>query len=285
MRRFSLVEFSVKRPWAGMAAVALLTLAFAAQFPAIRIDTNPKNMLPETSEVRLWIGEVEKTFGLYEDMLALGIRNENGIVNPGTLEKIERITGEILKIKGVSARDVTGLTTIDNVTAEGETLRVSPLMPSLPKTETENENIRKTLFGNPLFLDRIISKDGRMTAVYIPLEKGANAKAIADSIRAIAAKEQGNEEYYIAGDPVARDTFGSEMFKLMGLFSPASGIIMFIVVYIMFRSVPLAMCMMGAAMISIVWSMGLLIGLGFPVHIMSSMAPVFLMAIATDSIH
>jgi hypothetical protein len=31
--------------------------------------------------------------------------------------------------------------------------------------------------------------------------------------------------------------------------------------------------------------MGLLIALGFPVHIMSSMAPVFLMAIATDSIH
>jgi predicted RND superfamily exporter protein len=31
--------------------------------------------------------------------------------------------------------------------------------------------------------------------------------------------------------------------------------------------------------------MGLGIGLGFPVHIMSSMAPVFLMAIATDSIH
>jgi hypothetical protein len=39
------------------------------------------------------------------------------------------------------------------------------------------------------------------------------------------------------------------------------------------------------AMISIVWSMGLLIGLGYPIHIMSSMAPVFLMAIATDSMH
>jgi len=38
-------------------------------------------------------------------------------------------------------------------------------------------------------------------------------------------------------------------------------------------------------MAAIIWSMGLLIGLGFPVHIMSSMAPVFLMAIATDSIH
>lgn len=285
MKKFSLVKFSVTRPWAVMAAVALVTIAFAAQFPGIRIDTNPKNMLPETSEVRLWIGEVEKTFGLHEDMLALGIRNENGIVNPETLEKIERVSGEILKIKGVLARDVVGLTTIDNVSADGDTLTVRPLMQSAPKTSAEIEGLRKMLFENPLFLDRIISRDGRMTAVYIPLEKGANAKAVADALREIAAKEKGNEEYYVAGDPVARDTFGSEMFKLMGLFSPASGMIMFIAVYIMFRSVPLAMCMMGAAMISIVWSMGLLIGLGFPVHIMSSMAPVFLMAIATDSIH
>jgi predicted RND superfamily exporter protein len=38
-------------------------------------------------------------------------------------------------------------------------------------------------------------------------------------------------------------------------------------------------------MISIIWAMGLFTGLGFPVHIMSSMSPVFLMAIATDTVH
>ncbi len=43
--------------------------------------------------------------------------------------------------------------------------------------------------------------------------------------------------------------------------------------------------MMGVAMAAIIISMGSLIGAGYPVHIMSSMAPVFLMAIATDSIH
>src|SRR4030043_1061017 len=53
----------------------------------------------------------------------------------------------------------------------------------------------------------------------------------------------------------------------------------------MFRDLFLSITLMMDAMMSIVWSMGLLIALGFPVHIMSSMAPVFLMAIATDSIH
>jgi predicted RND superfamily exporter protein len=75
------------------------------------------------------------------------------------------------------------------------------------------------------------------------------------------------------------------MFKLMAVFAPIAGMIMLFVRYLMFRDLFLSITLMMDAMISIVWSMGLLIGLGFPIHIMSSMAPVFLMAIATDSIH
>ncbi|MBI3067938.1 MAG: MMPL family transporter [Betaproteobacteria bacterium] len=119
----------------------------------------------------------------------------------------------------------------------------------------------------------------------MPLEKGANGKEVADRIREIVGAQAGGERYYIAGDPVARDTFGAEMFKLMGIFSPIAGMIMFAAIYYMFRNLALAGTMMLVAMAAIIWSMGLLVGLGFPVHIMSSMAPVFLMAIATDSIH
>ncbi|MEW6674928.1 MAG: MMPL family transporter [Nitrospirota bacterium] len=141
------------------------------------------------------------------------------------------------------------------------------------------------LFENLLFINRIVSKDGKTTAIYVPLEKGANGKEIADRIREIVKKEKGDEKYHIAGDPVARDTFGAVMFKLMGIFSPIAGMIMFIAIYLMFRNLSLSISMMMVAMISIIWSMGLLIALGFPIHIMSSMSPVFLMAIATDSIH
>ncbi|MHB8173839.1 MAG: efflux RND transporter permease subunit [Nitrospirota bacterium] len=109
--------------------------------------------------------------------------------------------------------------------------------------------------------------------------------AIADEIRGIVKKEKGEERFYVAGDPVARDTFGAEMFKLMAIFAPIAGMVMLLIRYLMFRDLFLSVTLMMDAMISIVWSMGLLIGLGFPIHIMSSMAPVFLMAIATDSMH
>ncbi len=284
MKKFSLVEFSVGRPRLVVAIAVLITLGFLAQFPKIRTDTNPKNMLPPTSEVRVWNDEVEKTFGLYEDMIVVGIANEGGILNEGTLGKIVRITDEALRIKGVAARDVNSFSTITNVTAEAGVLRIAPLMAE-PPAGPGLENLRKNLFENPLFVNRIISGDGKTTAVYIPLEKGANGKEIADRLRDIVNREGGPEKYYITGDPVARDTFGSEMFKLMGIFSPISGMVMFAAACIMFRSFLFPVFIMAPAMIIIIWSMGLLIGMGFPIHIMSSMSPVFLMAIATDSIH
>ena len=285
MKRQSLVEFSVSHPRWVVALTIMLTLAALTQFPKARTDTNPKNMLPATSDVRVFNDEVEKTFSLYEDMIALGVVHEAGILNRETLEKIDRITGEILKLKGVAARDLSSFTTIDNVTVEDGTLKVSALMPEVPKTEAELVRLRKDLFDNPLFINRIISADGKTAAIHVPLEKGANGKVVADKIREIVSKERGGERYYVAGDPVARDTFGSEMFKLMAIFAPIAGLVMFAARYLMFGDLFLSITLMMDAMITIVWSMGLLIGLGFPIHIMSSMAPVFLMAIATDSIH
>lgn len=296
MRKFSLVEFSVNHPKLVVVLSIIITLAFMTQFPKMKTDTNPKHMLPDTSDVRVWNDEVDKTFALYEDMIVLGIVNEKDILNKETLGKVKRITDEILKIKGVASRDVNSFPTITNVTAEKGMLRVAPLMTEVPKTDKEVEHLRKMLLENSLFINRIISKDGKTTAIYVPLEKGANGKEVADKIREIVnpvretfsngvKKEKGDEKYYIAGDPVARDTFGSDMFRLMAIFAPIAGMVMLLVRYLMFRDLFLSVALMMDAMMSIVWSMGLLIALGFPIHIMSSMAPVFLMAIATDSIH
>ena len=285
MTKFSLVEFSIRRPKLVFLLTGLLTLLFLTQLPKIRTDTNPKHMLPDTSDVRVWNDAVDKTFALYEDTIVVGIENDAGVLNKDTLGRIARITDAMLGLDGVASRDVNGFTTITNVTAEAGTLKVGPLMPAAPETDAEVADLRKALFGNPLFINRVISQDGKTTAIYVPLEKGANGAEIAGKIREIVAKEKGLERYYIAGDPVARDTFGAEMFKLMAIFSPIAGAIMFAAIQFMFRNLALSAAMMGVSMVAIVWSMGLLIGVGFPVHIMSSMAPVFLMAIATDSIH
>jgi uncharacterized membrane protein YdfJ with MMPL/SSD domain len=103
-----LVEFSIRRPRAVLVLALGLTVAFAAQLPKMRADTDPKNMLPITSPVRQYNDQVEGWFGLHADVIVLGIRRDDGIFAPDTLARIYRITEDILKLPGVVARDVIG---------------------------------------------------------------------------------------------------------------------------------------------------------------------------------
>ncbi|PJC49044.1 MAG: RND transporter, partial [Candidatus Omnitrophica bacterium CG_4_9_14_0_2_um_filter_42_8] len=95
-----------------------------------------------------------------------------------------------------------------------------------------------------------------------------------------------NQKYYIAGLPIAEDTFGHEMFVQMGITAPMAGFFIMLLLFLIFRK-PIALIPpMLDAMLSVIWTMGLLIGMGFTVHIMSSMIPIFLMPIALlDDIH
>ena len=280
-----LVQFSVDHPRLVVGLTLALTLLFAAQLPKIKTDTDPKNMLPITSPVRQYNDQVEGWFALHPDVIVLGIQSDEGIFTPGTLRRIETITGAILKMPGVIAPDVIGLPTVDDVTSEGDTLRAQSLLAEIPATPEQMAAFRQRLLANPLLVPRLVSIDGKMTAIYIPIEKKANGKQIADRIQQLVSREQGPEKFYLAGDPVARDTFGAEMFRQMALFSPLAGVVMVIVLFLMFRNWTLVFANMAVAMVSIIWSMGLFVWLGISIHIMASMSPVFLMAISTDTVH
>jgi len=277
--------FSVEHPRLIIFLTLLVTCLFLWQFPKIKIDTDPKHMLPTTSPVRVYNDEVDRLFSLHADTIVLGVSNKEGIINTDTLKKIAFITQAILKIKGVITQDVLSLSTVNDVMVKEDSLQVRPLLDKIPETKDELEIMRKVLYENPLLVERFISKDSKTTAIYIPVEPAANGKAVADLVRTIVEEVGPPEEYYLAGDPIARDTFGAQMFMQMGLFSPVSGMVMCIALFFMFRNYALVFTNMGVAMISILWSFGLLIGMGFPVHIMSSMMPVFLMAISTDTVH
>src|SRR3990167_4769211 len=262
MKLERLTRFVLDHPKHVIGATLVLTLLFAAQFPKIAIDTDPKHMLPATSPVRQYNDRVERDFALHPDVMVLGIVNLDGIFNPHTLKTIKELTRAIQEIPGVILRDVDSLTTVDNVSSINGELVVKPALGDIPQSDAELELLRKALLQNPLFVDRFISKDSKTAAIFIPIEPKANGKEIADKIRSLLPKEAGGDKFYIAGDPVARDTFGTEMFRQMAIFSPIAGIVMCIALWFMFRNVTVIVANMAVAMISIIWSMGGLIGLG-----------------------
>jgi len=272
--------------------VMLLAVAIAGwQFPSIQVDTDPENMLSADEPVRIAHHQLKRDFKL-SDLIVVGIideTNPNGVWRPEVLQHTERLSRAILKIEGVIKVDVMSLSTSDSIEAGGGLLDIHTIMPKAPTTQKEADRLKYQVLSSPLLAEKLASGDGQGLAIYVPIEDKMISYRVASEIEAMITditKGAGTEQYHIAGLPVAEDTFGHDMFLQMAVSAPLAGVVLMIMLWWFFRSGIFVAAPMIVAMVSVIVTMGALIGMGHTVHIMSSMIPIFLMPIAVvDSVH
>lgn len=284
--RQALTEFSIKRPWIVIAVAVAITAFFAMQFPNIKIDTDPENMLPTEEPVRVFYQDVKADFALY-DFIAVGVVAPDGAFTPDLLNRIYRITAEIEDIDGVITRDIMAPSTVDDIKqGAGGVLIVEPLMAGEIESQADAGYIFERIKDNPILRGKLASDDGKAIAIFVPIETKDISYRVAGQIKEITNRLGGNYTYHIAGLPVAQDSFGAEMFSQMAYSAPAAMIIILLLLFFFFRKLKIILAPMIVAMMSVIWAMGLLILTGNTVHIMSSMIPIFLIPISVlNSIH
>jgi predicted RND superfamily exporter protein len=285
----SVIRVATERPKAVYAVVVFLVLVMGALMTRIQIDTDPENMLSPDQVDRVFHNEVEERF-TYHDAIVLGIVNDthpDGIYNVDSLTALHSLSNSILKIDGVVSPDLASLARVDNIDQEGPgTIRFEWLMSEAPVTQVQALEVRDKVNRLPLLRDSLVSGDGKAATIYVPIESKDMSYAISRQIADEVSKLNSDDAYHITGLPVAEDTFGHDMFVQMGISAPLAGLMIFFLMLYFFRSAQLVIAPMLVAMATVIISMGLLIGLGFTVHIMSSMIPIFLMPIAVvDSVH
>jgi predicted RND superfamily exporter protein len=304
------VEFCADQYKTVTTVIIILTavIAFLAAAPSIlpktfsflhqiRIDTDPENMLPSDEPVRVFHNQMKKELSLY-DMVVVGIvnsKNQDGVFNPKTLANIYELTQyaktlhwqEDDKEVGVVEVDLIAPSTVDNIEQAGlGVVRFEWLMPQPPKTEEDAIAIRKKAERIPFLNGTLVSEDGKAICIYLPLTSKDLSYRVSSALKKKIATFNGSEKYHITGLPVAEDTFGVEMFKQMAISAPAAMAVIFLLMLIFFRKLVLIIAPMIIAIVSVILTMGILIIAGFPVHIMSSMIPIFIMPIAVlNSVH
>ena len=265
--------------------VAALTVFFALQFPKIKIDTDPKNMLSKDEHVRVYHEYMKEEFNL-NDMLVVGIYNDKGVFTPETIASVLAITDEIKELDGVIVDDILALGEVDDITSDDGVIRVHPLVETIPENRREGLELKFNIERNPILNNKLASPDGKLIGIYVPIEDNSLSYTLSRQIKEIAESRLKGADFYIAGLPVAEDTFGAEMFRQMAISAPLAGLIIGLLLLFFFRKLVIVVAPMVLAVVTIIWTMGLLIGTGNTVHIMSSMIPIFLFPIAVlNSIH
>ncbi|MFT5497554.1 MAG: putative RND superfamily exporter protein, partial [Kiritimatiellia bacterium] len=187
----------------------------------------------------------------------------------------------------IIAREIISPSVVDNIKqAERGQLKIEYLMEQAPTTREEARVIRDDAMNNPLYKGTLVSEDGKAVGLYLPITDKHFSHNVAGLVEALTADWPVEDQVHITGLPVAEDTFGIQMLIQMASSAPMAGLAIFILLWMFFRRLSLIIAPMIVAMVSVIVTMGLLIGLGFDVHIMSSMIAIFLMPIAVaDSVH
>jgi uncharacterized protein len=282
-----------------LAALPSIWPASASILSAVTVDTDPENMLRADEPVRILHRELKHKFDL-NDMLVVGVVNEvndDGVFNPETLKKVYEVTSFALTLhgaaigaeagEGVIGRDVIAPSTVDRIEpGEEGVISFSWLMRPTPETIEGAADVRRAAQRLPFLENTLVSGDGEAIAIYLPLTDKNLSYRVASQLEDKIASLGGPEEFHITGLPVAEDTFGVEMFIQMAISAPAAMLVIFLLMFLFFRKLTIILSPLILAMVSVIITMGTLVIFGHPVHIMSSMIPIFIMPIAVlDSVH
>jgi predicted RND superfamily exporter protein len=336
-----LSNISIRFPRLVLLLTLLLTVLFASQFPKVKFDNDPQNMLAADEPVRVFHNAVKERFALYDFVIA-GVINDkhpDGVFNVATLQRLHKLSQQLYSLQqspaglpqvvsgdnlsdplltldmtpdsrvrralnaafnhdpnrlfdeqgrsAIIATEIISPSFVDSLQqADLGALKLEYLMEKAPTTAEEARQIHDLALNNPLYRGTLAAEDGKAIAIYLPISSKTFSHNVANLIKTLTADWPAEDQVHVTGLPVAEDTFGVEMLVQMATSAPLAMVAIFLLMMLFFRRTSIIVAPLLVAVASVVCTMGLLIGLGFEVHIMSSMIAIFLMPIAVaDSVH
>lgn len=296
----AMIDWAINRSKIVAVLMVLVVIVAGAFLSKVVMDTDPENMLMKTEPARIFHNETKKAFELSE-IVVLGVVNEkgpDGVFTVETLGRIHELTefAKTLKwrnpddssgMEGVIEVDMVAPSLMDHMSQAGPgTISFEWLMSEPPTTREEALLVREKALSNPLLVGQMVSEDAKALCIYLPLTDKLLSYKVYTALQEKIAGLEGDEEWHITGLPVAEGAIGVEMFTQMGLGSMLSMAVIFALLFFFFRTVHMIVLPILIATVSIIVTMGAMIAAGYPVHILSSMLPIFLMSVSmVDTVH
>lgn len=272
------VDTSLRRPGRVLVAVALITVVLGALMVRVEIDTDPENMLSADDPARVVNDDLRATFGGAETIVA-GVFTDRGDVTGDQIGAVARVHDDLVGVDGVDSELLVSVRTAIGASPDGGTFDA---------VAADATALLDRIESDPILAGNVVSADRDALAVFIPLDSKSDAQPVTDEVNRLLDAEPAlaDLERHVAGLPLAQEAFGDQMFIQMAVFAPLAGLAIFALMLVFFRRLVLVVPAMLLALVAVITTMGLLIGTGNTLHIMSSMIPIFLMPIAIlDAIH
>jgi hydrophobe/amphiphile efflux-3 (HAE3) family protein len=156
-------------------------------------------------------------------------------------------------------------------------------METVPQTPQEIARLRKAVYANPIYINSIVSRDGKMALVIADFRSGKGFKGyrpIKEAVEQVLAGERDDSvRIYTGGISINLAWLEIYSERMKFLFFIALAIIMSIL-YLSFRSFQGMLIPVITALMSVIWGLGLMGMLNVPIDTFNATTPILIMAVA-----
>ncbi len=270
----------VSRPKIVIAATLAITIWLAAVMATrgVVFNGSPETLTRHDKELQFF-NEIRSTFG-DDRVIVVGLTTDD-VFTPDFIADLGRLTTRLAAVKGVT--DTLSLTNIKSVRRDDRGVVVEKLIPR-GATPEQLRQIRQEITADPLYVKHYISADGRTAAVNIflaPLDE-AESRATAGRVEEVVREVAGQYDNMVCGVPILDARGVRSMVRDMLVLSPIALILSFLVFLVAFRSFWGAALPMAALVIGLIWTIGLMRLLGYPITFATLSLPTTLMAVGSS---
>ncbi|GIW44277.1 MAG: hypothetical protein KatS3mg077_1559 [Candidatus Binatia bacterium] len=277
------IRFIVAQRYWVLAATVAITAFFAAQLTKLHLEIRRRANLPEAHPYVQVQNRITDIFG-GEAVVIVGVAATQGtIYTPELLGKVFRVCQQLRDTPGVLQTSLfcMGAPFVKTVQAGADdSMDVRALMDAPPQTPEEAAEIRRRVESDRFLRDNLVSKDGTATVIVAEFDDRFNDKQIFALLEQILAPERDSSvRFALAGAPVLR-AWLAKYTALIGILLPLAVVIIGLVHFEAFRTLQGMVLPLVTAVLSVIWSLGLMGLAGYPMDTWSALTPVVILAVA-----
>ena len=269
----------IKFKWFIIIAVIGLTVFLGSQLKNITINADIIGSLPDNDPVAKLYKNIGSKYGGND--MGMIVLEADDIFKTEVLEHVKQITDSLRITEGIST--VTSLTDIIDIKNVDGGIEIGKLIDEydLPDTETELDSLKNYVFSKDMYKGSIISEDGTATLIAFTLLEGVDKQAIGKNIKNIVDALNLPEKVYYGGVPIMLSDISNLIISDIVWLFPIVFILIALVLFLSFKSARGVVLPLLTAGIAVIWTIGLMVLLGYELNMISSCIPVILLAVGT----
>jgi predicted RND superfamily exporter protein len=274
-----LAEGIIKLKWPIVIIVFLLTAYFGYQLKDIKINADIISSLPDDDPVALLYKNIGKEFGGNE--LGMVVLEADDIFTKEIIEHVKLITDTLKYTDGIST--VTSLTDIIDIKGSEWGIEIGKLVDEydMPDTQQELDSLKFRVFSKEMYNGSIVSEDGTSTLIMFTMLDDIDKQKLAFEIKEKIIQLNLPEKLYFGGLPMMMNDVSDLIISDIVRLIPIVFLLIAFILFISFRTARGVIMPLLTAAISVIWTLGLMVLLGYELTMISNILPIILLAVGS----